>query len=100
MLQKHARELNLPLFYVNQVGANTELIFDGDSLALAPDGYIVTRDERFVSTFVDVTYDAGQQKLQAGEYADCERSAPNPIETMYHALVLGVARLSQKIKAR
>jgi NAD+ synthetase len=98
MLQKHARELNLPLFYVNQVGANTELIFDGDSLALAPDGYIVTRDERFVSTFVDVTFDAGQQKLQAGKYADCERSAPNPIETMYHALVLGVRDYLRKSK--
>lgn len=98
MLQKHARELNLPLFYVNQVGANTELIFDGDSLALAPDGYIVTRDERFVSTFVDVKYDSDQQKLQAGEYADCERSAPNPIETMFHALVLGVRDYLRKSK--
>ncbi len=98
MLQKHARELNLPLFYVNQVGANTELIFDGDSLALAPDGYIVTRDERFVSTFVDVMYDSGKQKLQAGKYADCERSAPNPIETMFHALVLGVRDYLRKSK--
>jgi NAD+ synthase (glutamine-hydrolysing) len=98
MLQKHARELNLPLFYVNQVGANTELIFDGDSLALAPDGYIVTRDERFISTFVDVKYDSDQQKLQAGEYADCERSAPNPIETMFHALVLGVRDYLRKSK--
>lgn len=98
MLQKHARELNLPLFYVNQVGANTELIFDGDSLALAPDGYIVTRDERFVSTFVDVKYDSDKQKLQAGEYADCERSAPNPIETMFHALILGVRDYLRKSK--
>ncbi len=98
MLQKHARELNLPLFYVNQVGANTELIFDGDSLALAPDGYIVTRDERFVSTFVDVNYQPDQQKLQAGKYADCERSAPNPIETMYQALVLGVRDYLRKSK--
>lgn len=98
MLQKHARELNLPLFYVNQVGANTELIFDGDSLALAPDGYIVTRDERFVSTFVDVKYDSEKQKLQAGEYADCERSAPNPIETMFHALILGVRDYLRKSK--
>ena len=49
------------LFYVNQVGANTELIFDGDSLALAPDGYIVTRGQRFKSTYVDVEYNAKTQ---------------------------------------
>ncbi len=90
MLQKHARELQLPLFYVNQVGANTELIFDGDSLALAPDGYIVTRDERFKSTFVDVEYNPETQRLEAGKYADCERVAPYKIGTMFDALVLGV----------
>lgn len=90
MLQKHARELQLPLFYVNQVGANTELIFDGDSLALAPDGYIITRGQRFKSTYVDVEYNAKTQSLEAGSYADCERVAPNKIQTMFEALVLGV----------
>ena len=98
MLQKHARELQLPLFYVNQVGANTELIFDGDSLALDPSGFIVTRDERFKSTFVDVDYDADSQTLNAGKYADVERSIPNPIETMFHALVLGVRDYLRKSK--
>lgn len=90
MLQKHARELNLPLFYVNQVGANTELIFDGDSLALDSKGYIVTRDKRFESTFVDVDYNSDSQTLEAGPYADCERGTPDNIGTMFKALVLGV----------
>lgn len=98
MLQKHARELQLPLFYVNQVGANTELIFDGDSLALAPDGYIVTRDERFKSTFVDVDYNPNTQRLEAGEYSDCERVAPYKIGTMFQALVLGVKDYLRKSK--
>ena len=98
MLQKHARELQLPLFYVNQVGANTELIFDGDSLALAPDGYIVTRGQRFKSTYVDVEYNAKTQKLEAGRYADCERVAPNKIQTMFSALVLGVKDYLKKSK--
>jgi NAD+ synthetase len=98
MLQKHARELQLPLFYVNQVGANTELIFDGDSLALAPDGYIVTRSQRFKSTHVDVEYNSKTQKLEAGSYADCERLAPNKIKTMFRALVLGVKDYLKKSK--
>lgn len=98
MLQKHARELNLPLFYVNQVGANTELIFDGDSLALDAFGFIVTRDRRFESTFVDVEYDSESQTLDAGKFADCERTIPNPTETMFHALVLGLRDYLRKSK--
>lgn len=90
MLQKHARELNLPLFYVNQVGANTELIFDGDSLALDASGFIVTRDRRFESTFVDVQYNSETQSLDAGKFADVERAIPNVTETMFQALILGL----------
>ncbi|MEQ9308351.1 MAG: NAD+ synthase [Balneolaceae bacterium] len=98
MLQKHALELGLPLFYVNQVGANTELIFDGDSLALDKTGFIVTRDERFKSTFVDVEYDPQNQTLDAGKYAECERTIPNPIKTMFDGLVLGVRDYLRKSK--
>lgn len=35
-----AKRYNLPLFMANQTGANTELIFDGGSLAISPDGSI------------------------------------------------------------
>ncbi len=98
MLQKHAQELGLPLFYVNQVGANTELIFDGDSLALDQTGFIVTRDERFKSTYVDVDYNSVTQTLDAGKYAECERTIPNPIKTMFDALVLGVRDYLRKSK--
>ncbi len=98
MLQKHARELGLPLFYVNQVGANTELIFDGDSLALDKTGFIVTRDERFQSTFVDVEYNPEEQTLDAGKYADIQRAIPNQTKTMFDALVLGVRDYLRKSK--
>lgn len=35
-----AQRYNLPLFMANQTGANTELIFDGGSMAISPDGSI------------------------------------------------------------
>jgi NAD+ synthase (glutamine-hydrolysing) len=35
-----ARRYNLPLFMANQTGANTELIFDGGSMVISPDGRI------------------------------------------------------------
>lgn len=99
MLQKHARELNLPLFYVNQVGANTELIFDGDSLVLDDDGYLVCRAQRFVSTYIDVEYDSDTKNLNVPGQKDCEREAPEPIQSMFHALVLGLRDYLNKSKA-
>lgn len=35
-----AKRHNLPVFYVNQIGAQTELIFEGASLAIHPNGII------------------------------------------------------------
>ena len=35
-----AKRYNLPVFYVNQIGAQTELIFEGASLAIHPNGII------------------------------------------------------------
>ncbi len=36
----NVRKYKLPLFYVNHVGAQTELLFDGGSLAASPEGFI------------------------------------------------------------
>ena len=38
MLARRCKEFQSPLLYVNQVGAQTELIFDGDSLAIDASG--------------------------------------------------------------
>jgi len=40
-------ELGLPLIYVNQVGGQDELVFDGGSMVLAPDGSPVARAAMF-----------------------------------------------------
>jgi len=42
LLRNHARRFSLPVIYVNQVGGNDELIFDGRSLALDQRGEPVT----------------------------------------------------------
>lgn len=38
LLQQASKILNQPLIYVNQIGANTDLIFDGASCVLSPTG--------------------------------------------------------------
>jgi len=43
----NVRKYNLPLFYVNHVGAQTELLFDGGSLAASPGGFVYDELEYF-----------------------------------------------------
>lgn len=38
VLSRNATQYNLPVFYVNHVGGQTELLFDGGSMVMAPDG--------------------------------------------------------------
>lgn len=40
VMQANVQSYQLPLFYVNQSGAQTEVIFDGGSLVLSPDGKV------------------------------------------------------------
>lgn len=68
MLQKNARQCSLPVFYANQVGANTELISDGDSMVLNSKGDIVARAPLFEPAYVDVKWQPATDPtaLQAG----------------------------------
>lgn len=91
MLCNHAKELGLPVFYVNQVGAQTELIFDGDSMVIDATGYITCRAARFVSTYIDVEFDTKSGFINGGIYSDCEREKPNPNAVTFGALKLGIS---------
>jgi NAD+ synthase (glutamine-hydrolysing) len=51
IFSKKAIKHHLPLFMVNQVGANTELIFEGGSLAVAADGSIYKQLALFQEDF-------------------------------------------------
>ena len=82
LLQPHARKYRVPLVYVNQVGGNDELIFDGHSLALDPAGEAIAVLPGFREAVVTVDLD---QPGTPGLYAP----AP-PIATVYEALVLGL----------
>jgi NAD+ synthase (glutamine-hydrolysing) len=41
VIRENALQYQLPLFYVNNVGAQTELIFDGGSMAISPTGHVI-----------------------------------------------------------
>lgn len=41
IIRENALRYKLPLFYINNVGAQTELIFDGGSMAISPTGHVI-----------------------------------------------------------
>ena len=51
ILKKNVEKYKIPLFYVNHAGAQTELIFDGGSMALNSDGEIISELNYFEEDF-------------------------------------------------
>jgi NAD+ synthase (glutamine-hydrolysing) len=50
--QRRSREAGAPLAYVNLVGAQDELVYDGDSFVLGPDGTVLARAPQFTETLL------------------------------------------------
>ena len=81
ILIKNAVKYHLPILYVNQVGAQTELIFDGGSSFLNKNGEIMEELSYFEEDFRIIDTEIPSQNLQPKtEY----------IEKIYRALVLGI----------
>lgn len=99
MLQKHAKGLGLPLFYVNSVGAQTDLIFDGDSLAFNGEGVMKARSKRFVPDAVDIEFNPQSNQVEAVSDVAANFENPPKEQVMFEALVLGVRDYLQKSKA-
>lgn len=88
MLQNHARAHQVPIVYVNQTGANTELIFDGDSMGIAPDGSIPLRLPLFEQTHADVIVERADIKARHADAAVAQ--LPVMEERIFRALLLGL----------
>jgi NAD+ synthase (glutamine-hydrolysing) len=88
MLAERARQIGVPIAYVNQVGGQDELVFDGGSVVVAADGSVVARARLFVSDLLvcDVDLDAG--RLAAGSLGRVE-PLHDPDAEIYEALVVG-----------
>ena len=81
---QQVKALQLPLVYVNQVGGQDELIFDGASFVANQQGEIVFRAEEFKEQISVVEFE-GNQPVKGS-------CAPlyNEISSEYQALVLGI----------
>ena len=94
MLRHHAEHLKLPIFYANQVGAHTDIIFDGDSMILDSEGNQVVQSEPFLPSYADCTFDT-----ESGELTNPSKGSRYPEkkeERVFKALCLGLKDYIEK----
>jgi len=89
ILSDNARRYNLPLFYVNHVGAQTELIFDGGSLVFDNQGDIADEMPYFKEDIAYYTLqdDAG---ITFEHPATKRAERQSDIEQIHQGLILGI----------
>ncbi len=88
LLSAHAQRYGLPFIYVNQVGANDELVFDGHSLAMDYRGNLLWSGSGFSESIytVDLNHPASPKSF----------TAQKRIDSVYEALSLGIRDYSKK----
>jgi len=81
-------ETGLPLVYVNQVGGQDELVFDGGSFALDAGGGLVMSLPTFEDALALSTWERGDAGWRC---VDAPRATwPEPPEAFYRAMVVGL----------
>jgi NAD+ synthase/NAD+ synthase (glutamine-hydrolysing) len=76
-----ARHFRMPIVYVNQVGGDDQLLFDGSSFAMSPDGQVIASAASFEEDLVMV--DTGTLT------GDHHANYPDECDAVYQALAMG-----------
>jgi NAD+ synthase (glutamine-hydrolysing) len=91
VLKANVEAYGLPLFYINQSGAQTEVIFDGGSVVMSPDGKVFEELPYFEECIR--TYE-----LDAVKTGDSESLQPkDKIALIHDAIVLGIKDYFSKL---
>ena len=91
MLHHAATSYNQPIIYVNQVGGNDDLIFDGNSVAFDREGKLISHAKGFETDLVVVELDHLKNNSKTAIQSEI-----NSNEEIYNALVLGVKDYARK----
>lgn len=86
VIATRAREANVPIVYVNQVGGQDELVFDGDSMVIDANGELRFRMEQFVERLGIYEMDS----------APAITNLPSDTAQVWSALVTGTRDFVQK----
>lgn len=85
VLRRNAQKYKLPIYYVNQTGAQTELIFDGGSMVIDENGTIVNRFQFFTEGLLFHNTEKAESNSVYHAVKD-----PWKIKLIHDALILGI----------
>ncbi len=90
LVSSRAKQIGAPVAFVNWVGGQDELVFDGGSIAVNRDGELVARAPAFETALLALQYDLDTKDFVQGEGEQNIAPEAPALETIYKALVLGV----------
>jgi len=86
VLRSRATENSLPILYVNMVGGQDELVFDGESLIVSDAGQLIQRSAAFEPVIEYIDYTGRELTTPQSNVVD----PLTLVESVYKCLVLGV----------
>ena len=92
LFSSQVRQFGSPLVYVNQVGGNDELVFDGNSVVFDAAGNVIAQAKAFEEDLLVVDVDG----VGSMPWHEHQRDASANIESIRRALVLGLRDYVQK----
>jgi NAD+ synthase (glutamine-hydrolysing) len=95
ILTGNALKYKLPLFYVNHVGAQTELLFDGASMVISPDAKVHDELNCFEEDFR--VYDLEEVCNIPNSFSPRDVGRDNWIPLIHDALVMGIRNYFGKL---
>lgn len=94
VVRRRVNEVKCPVIYVNQVGGQDELVFDGCSFAMSGEGEVMVQAPEFSEAYAPVKLmkQADALVMLPGEQADLHEDEAR----VYHALMMGVRDYVEK----
>lgn len=92
-----AKSIQSPIIYVNQVGANTNLIFDGNSIVCDKHGKIIQELKSFQEDFIVIEFDNHTQNFTSDNTKYVAKTY-NKNDNITKALILGIQDYFRKTK--
>ena len=96
ILITNAKKYKLPLFYVNQIGAQTALLFDGGSMVVDNKGDIIDELDYFKEDFKIFTLENNEIISPFVKNKNTKRQIGD-IELIHDALIMGIKDYFQKL---
>ena len=97
ILEKNVREFKLPLLYVNQVGAQTDLLFDGGSLIYDAKGILQHEMKYFSEDYFVCDFDVEECAFRKSSVNAVSPKKNDQTDHIHRALVMGIRDYFQKM---